>query len=187
MHLPYDTLLALLDEACPEWPRPDLGSDDVRPMSWDDARRLRQRGFELGAHGVRHAILTREPPETARQSIRDSLARVAAEVGGCSTFAIPNGNYTAELALYAQACGATTVMTVEPTWADAARPLWCLPRVQIFGRDHSGRIGWKLALAATGCVLPNPDGTGREYTWRSPPARPAANGGRRLSGRLSKT
>ncbi|MGN6391697.1 MAG: polysaccharide deacetylase family protein [Gemmatimonadales bacterium] len=187
-HLPYATLLARLDEACARSGfDADPGSDDVRPMSWDEARRLRQRGFELGAHGVRHAILTRESPDTARQSIRDSLARVAAEVGRCSTFAFPNGNYTAELALHARACGAATVMTVEPLWTDAGRPFWCLPRVQIFGPDRPGRIGWKLALAATGCVLPSPDGTDREYTWRSPSGPPSAWNERPLSRRLSKT
>lgn len=186
--LPYATLLARLEEACARHGlEPDAESDDVRPMSWDEARHLRERGFDLGAHGVRHAILTREPPEAARQSIRDSLSRVAAEVGRCSSFAFPNGNYTPELALYARACGASTVMTVEPMWVDASRPLWRLPRVQIFGRDPPGRIGWKLSLAATGCILPSPDGTGREYTWRSPSEPPVTPNRRQLPGGISNT
>jgi peptidoglycan/xylan/chitin deacetylase (PgdA/CDA1 family) len=162
--LPYATLLARLDEACARHGvEPDPTADDVRPMSWDDARALRRRGFEIGAHGVTHAILTLEPIEEARSSIRDSLATVAAEVGRCTTFAFPNGNYTPELAQVARAAGATTVMTVEPTWVDQARPLWRLPRVQLFGPNDAGRIGLKLAVAATGRILANPDGTGRRY------------------------
>jgi len=163
-HLPYATLLGRLDEACARSGiQPDLGSDHVRPMTWDEARSLSRRGFAIGAHGVEHAILTLEPDAAARWNIQQSLLRVAAETGRCDTFAFPNGNYTPELARYAQACGASTVMTVEPTWVDARRPFWRLPRVQIHGPDRRARIGWKLAMAATGRVLPSPDGTGRSY------------------------
>jgi peptidoglycan/xylan/chitin deacetylase (PgdA/CDA1 family) len=175
--LPYATLLARLDDACARHGvEPDAAADDVRPMTWDDARALRRRGFEIGAHGTTHAILTLEPVEEARRSIRDSLATVAAEVGRCTSFAFPNGNYTPELAQVARAAGATTVMTVEPAWADDARPLWRLPRVQLFGPNDAGRIGLKLAVAATGRLLASPDGTGRRY---------AASGGRRATAERS--
>jgi peptidoglycan/xylan/chitin deacetylase (PgdA/CDA1 family) len=167
--LPYEKLIQRLDRACARHGvEPDMTSDHVRPMTWGEARSLRRRGFEIGAHGATHAILTLEDRAEAGGNIQRSLARVAAEIGSCSSFAFPNGNYTRELALHARDCGAATVMTVEPTWVDAQRPLWCLPRVQIFGPDQPGRIEWKLGLAATGHVLPSPDGTGREYTWRSP-------------------
>jgi len=165
--LPYATLLQRLDEACiRSGIQADLGSDHIRPMTWDEARSLCRRGFAIGAHGVEHAILTLEPEDAARWSIRQSLTRVAAETGRCETFAFPNGNYTPELARYAQACGASTVMTVEPTWVDEQRPFWRLPRIQIYGPDRPGRIEWKVAMAATGRVLPSPDGTGRMYARR---------------------
>ncbi len=176
-HLPYATLIERLDRACARSGiEPDIASEAVAAMTWDDARSLRRRGFEIGAHGVTHAILTLEPAAAALASIRDSMTRVAAEVGGCSSFAFPNGNYTTELADHARSCGASTVMTVEPTWVDSRRPCWRLPRIQIFGPDGPGRIGWKLSLAATGAILASPDGTGREYTWRSPPEAGGRNG-----------
>jgi peptidoglycan/xylan/chitin deacetylase (PgdA/CDA1 family) len=165
--LPYTTLIERLDRACAAYGvEPDTASDAVAAMTWDDARDLRRRGFEIGAHGVTHAILTLEPADAAMASIRNSIARVAAEVGRCSTFAFPNGNYTAALASYACACGASSVMTVEPTWVDPERPFWRLPRIQIFGPDGAASIEWKLSRAATGSMLASPDGTGREYTWR---------------------
>jgi peptidoglycan/xylan/chitin deacetylase (PgdA/CDA1 family) len=165
--LPYTTLLQRLDEACTRFGiLPDLDSDHIRAMTWDEVRCLCRRGFAIGAHGTEHAILTLEPDDAARWSIQQSLIRVAAETGRCETFAFPNGNYTVELARYAQACGATTVMTVEPTWVTDQRPFWRLPRIQIYGPDRPGRIGWKLAMAATGHVLRSPDGTGRMYTRR---------------------
>jgi peptidoglycan/xylan/chitin deacetylase (PgdA/CDA1 family) len=108
-------------------------SEDVQAMSWDDARRLAAQGFAIGAHGVTHAILTREAREEALREIEASLARVSIELGGrCDTFAFPNGNCDAELCRYAEARGATTVMSTVPTWVGRQSPLWRLPRVQLY-------------------------------------------------------
>lgn len=81
----------------------------------------------------------------------------------CPSFAFPNGNYTAELAQYAIRCGVKMVMTTEPTWVDESSALWRLPRLQFFGPDSPGKIKLKIAAAATGRILKNPDGTGKTY------------------------
>jgi peptidoglycan/xylan/chitin deacetylase (PgdA/CDA1 family) len=139
-------------------------SEDVQPMSWDEARRLAAEGFAIGAHGVSHAILTRESRETAFHEIADSLARVSRELGEpCRSFAFPNGNYDAALSRHAAACGATTVMTTDPTWVDGRTPLWCLPRIQLYGSSDPRHALLKIALAAVPGALLNPDGTGRSY------------------------
>ena len=63
-------------------------------MGWDDARALLSAGFEVGAHTVNHAILSRVPLETATEEILESAARVKAETGSCSrTFCYPNGKH----------------------------------------------------------------------------------------------
>lgn len=63
-----------------------------RFMSWEDARRMVQDGFEVGAHTVNHAILSRVPLATAEEEILGSQARVLAETGTCcATFCYPNG------------------------------------------------------------------------------------------------
>jgi peptidoglycan/xylan/chitin deacetylase (PgdA/CDA1 family) len=63
-----------------------------RFMSWDDARQLARDGFEVGAHTVNHAILSRVPLENAEEEILGSRDRVLAETGTCcSTFCYPNG------------------------------------------------------------------------------------------------
>jgi peptidoglycan/xylan/chitin deacetylase (PgdA/CDA1 family)/SAM-dependent methyltransferase/uncharacterized protein YbaR (Trm112 family) len=154
-----------LDRACVQsGVRPDMESDDVRPMSWEDARSLLRRGFSIGAHGVSHSILTREPRENACAEIELSLAKVSSELGApCATFAFPNGNYTETLARHAVRCGASTVMTTEPNWTDSHSVLWRLPRIQLFGNFTRTRIELKLVLAASRGVLTNPDGTGRAY------------------------
>lgn len=63
-----------------------------RFMSWDQARALAKQGFEIGAHTVNHALLSRVPREEAEREIAESRERIAAEVGSCSpTFCYPNG------------------------------------------------------------------------------------------------
>ncbi len=163
--LPLDLIDERLDRVCARHNLAlDLTGDDVLPMSWAEARDLARRGFTIGAHSVRHAILTREPEARALDEIRQSIEDVACGLGTpCVSFAFPNGNYTARLARQAVECGARTVMTTDPAWVDGRFPCWRLPRVQLLGEDNAAKIGFKLALAATGRLLTNPDGTGRLY------------------------
>jgi peptidoglycan/xylan/chitin deacetylase (PgdA/CDA1 family) len=167
--LPLALIEARLDRACEEHGvSADLTSDDVRPMSWDEARRLARHGFTIGAHSLRHATLTNEVESCALADIERSMAAVSVELGSnCRTFAFPNGNYTPALAQHAVRNGAETVMTTEPTWLDARFPLWRIPRVQLFPGQSRMEIELKLAAAATGRLLVNPDGTGREYARNS--------------------
>src|SRR5205823_3822386 len=89
--LPFAELNERLDRACAQFGvRPEVESDDVRPMSWDEARILARCGFSIGAHGQTHAILTRETKERAFAEIEESLAKVSSELGTpCNTFAFP--------------------------------------------------------------------------------------------------
>ena len=163
--LPYGELTARIELACARYGvEADLSNDDIRPMSWDEARRLHQQGFSVGAHGHTHAILTRETRDAAFRNIAKGIAMVRAEIGAPRpAFAFPNGNYTPELALHAIRSGAGVVLTTEPVWVDETFPLWRLPRVQLFCAHSAGVIELKLALAASGWMLSNPDGTGRIY------------------------
>jgi peptidoglycan/xylan/chitin deacetylase (PgdA/CDA1 family)/SAM-dependent methyltransferase len=161
--LPFSLLIERLDRACAYYDfTPDLGSDNARPMSWEEARDLAGRGFTIGAHGLTHAILTRETKERAFAEIEGSLSKVGSELGRpCTTFAFPNGNHTPELAQHALRCGATTVMTTDPLWVADQSPFCRLPRIQLFGEFTRTRIELKIALAALRGVLANPDGSGR--------------------------
>jgi len=163
--IPYDLLVDRLQRACVQsGVEADLNNDDVRPMTWDEARNLHRRGFSIGAHGDTHAIMTRVARPAAFQNIAKSIARVSEEMGApCTSFAFPNGNYTPELAQHAIHCGAKMVMTTEPMWVDKTFPLWRLPRVQLFRTDSRGKMELKIATAAPGWLRSNPDGTGRLY------------------------
>ncbi len=163
--LPIAVINERLDRAYSKYKvKPHIDSEDTRPMSWGEARELARRGFTLGSHSLRHAILTRETQAVALADIEQSIAEVSAEIGTkCPTFAFPNGNYTARLAQYALECGVQTAMTTEPYWLDKSIPMWRLPRIQLFGNNTASRIELKLAVAAAGRILTDPNGTGRVY------------------------
>ena len=172
--LPLAVVEERLDQACSQRGiAPDMTSNDIAAMSWDDARRMASRGFTIGAHSVRHATLTNETEGDALTDIARSIADVTAELGRpFSSFAFPNGNYTPRLAHHALRHGAHTVMTTEPVWAGERSESWRLPRIQLFGEHSRVKIELKIAAAATGRLLVNPDGTGRDYV-RDPSSRPA--------------
>ena len=161
--LPFDLLMKRLTRACARYGfEPLEESAEQQPMSWTDARSLRRRGFAIGAHGLTHAILTRETRKRAFAEIEESMAKVSREVGvTCTSFAFPNGNYDAALTRHALLCGARTVMTTDPAWTDERSALWQLPRVQLFGSASRSRIEAKIALAGLKGILSNPNGGGR--------------------------
>jgi peptidoglycan/xylan/chitin deacetylase (PgdA/CDA1 family) len=164
--LRFDALMKRLDCAWARWGFQTAGKpdDDLQLMSWDEARDLSRRGFTIGAHGLNHAILTRETKESAFAEIEESLAKVSSELRTrCQTFAFPNGNYNFELTRHALRCGATTVMTTEPMWTDDCSSFARLPRIQLFAEFSRSRIELKIALAALTGVLASPDGSGRAY------------------------
>ena len=164
IRLPLASINERLDRACDKYKvTVDMEDDDVGPMSWDEARDLARRGFTIGAHSLRHAVLTCETEASALSDIEQSIAEVSSEIGTpCKSFAFPNGNYTARLARRALEAGANTVMTTDPMWTDNSFPPWRLPRVSLNRAYNRGAIELKMSLA-TGRWLVNPNGTGRLY------------------------
>jgi peptidoglycan/xylan/chitin deacetylase (PgdA/CDA1 family) len=163
--LPFEVVTERLQSWSEKYKFTDpIEDDDIRAMSWDEARSLRRRGFAFGAHGVTHAILTREAERRAFTEIEQSMDAVSRELGvRCDTFAFPNGNGSRDLARHAVKCGAATVMTTAPMWVSQNTPLCCLPRLQLFGSFSQAKIEIKIALAALRGALANPDGSGRRY------------------------
>lgn len=133
-------------------------------MSWKDVESLFRKGFHIGAHTIDHPILTNESPTEAKNQIQKSISDIKKHTGiTCTSFTFPNGNYTDELALYAQKCGAKTVMTTDPKWVHHQCPLWRLPRIFLAERVRQEKIALKISAALPGFFLKNPNGTGRKY------------------------
>lgn len=84
------------------------------PMSWEDVKGLLGAGMEVGAHGVRHGILTRMPAEEAAREIGQSVAVIQERTGAVvQSFAYPNGDVNGEVARTAQAAGVRVGFTMD--------------------------------------------------------------------------
>ncbi len=65
-------------------------------LSWDQIRKLRDEGMEIGAHSKSHAHLARLSPEAAAAEVAASNARFATELGAApKLFAYPYGEANA--------------------------------------------------------------------------------------------
>jgi peptidoglycan/xylan/chitin deacetylase (PgdA/CDA1 family) len=53
---------------------------DLEKMSWDDLRHMKKLGFVIGSHTVNHIDCAKEPEETVRQELQESLARLRNEL-----------------------------------------------------------------------------------------------------------
>lgn len=70
----------------PEYAKPHMMLD------WDEVRRLRSRGIEIGAHTRRHVHLSQVDDQTSRDEIAGSRDHIARELGTRPAhFAYPNG------------------------------------------------------------------------------------------------
>ena len=76
--LPHDAAMAWLEERIATWA--DVPSLH-RVLDWDALRKLAGEGLAVCAHGRQHALCTRLGPDALAADLRDSLARVEAELG----------------------------------------------------------------------------------------------------------
>lgn len=167
--LPFAELKERIEKASEKYSvTVDMSNPCIAPMSWDDARTLKKKGFTIGAHTTWHCILTNEPINEALTDIKHSINTVTKEIGSpCQSFAFANGNYTPYLAQYAIDCGVKTAMTTEPAWANETFPAWKLPRIQMYDYYSKKHVTLKILAAMSNFLLKNPDGTGRSYVYKS--------------------
>ena len=145
-----------------ERPLPHLGADpsaggrtpaEWLPLSWDEARRLRERGFEIGSHALSHRSLGGLEPAEIETEVRLSKEILERRLGvRVETFAYPFGSRaygdfgpaTRDLlrgAGYRAAC--TTVVGTNRPGSDAL----ALRRLPVEEADGPFRLRCKLAGA----------------------------------------
>ena len=67
-------------------------TDEFRAMDWEQARECHEAGIEIGAHTMKHAILTSMPEPEAEAEITHSKQDIERRLGApCRSFAYPNG------------------------------------------------------------------------------------------------
>lgn len=75
---------------------PGPGQDDPSfwPMTWDMLRDLRAKGFIIGSHTCRHALLGNEAPEVVAREAEASRRQLESALGGpVAHFAYPDGSF----------------------------------------------------------------------------------------------
>lgn len=64
-------------------------------LNWDDARQLAENGWEIGAHGVAHGMLTEREPEMARAEVFDAARAIKEKIGkNVVSFSFPYGRFS---------------------------------------------------------------------------------------------
>lgn len=119
----------------------DARREDVEALSWDELRDLAARGWEIGSHTVSHPRLTGLGPEDLDRELRESKARIEAELGApCPSLAYPYGDHDDRVVAAAAAAGYEHACVFPPTHAHRG-PL-AVPRVGVKRTD--GRVRFAL-------------------------------------------
>ena len=85
---------------------PPPAIDAGRLLSWEDARTLDQRGFEIGSHGMTHAPLTDLDDDALRAELVDSRSQIQTRLGvECLSIAYPDNRADARVVLAARNAG----------------------------------------------------------------------------------
>lgn len=107
---------------------------------------LHARGYEIGAHTVRHPKLSSVPLAAARIEITESKARLERLLGvTVSSFAYPKGDYTDPVKAEVESAGFKSAVTVREGACRAPEDAFALPRVAV---DRlTGRVQFKAKLS----------------------------------------
>ena len=124
-------------EGITEWQRPDT-VDELRPLTWEDAAFLADRGWEVGSHTVSHALLTRADDRRLNDELVLSRAAIEQQLGACTSLAYPYGQADERVAAAAGEAGYQVACML--TFAHIADEPMRRPRIGMSSRDHGVRL-----------------------------------------------
>lgn len=108
---------------------------EYRPMSWNDARSLRERGHGVYPHTCSHRILSTLNPTEKREEIRGSLERVGDELGySPQVFAYPTGrpaDYDEDDVAQLRHAGFNMAFNTVPAYVKQGQDHYQLPRFSL--------------------------------------------------------
>ena len=117
-------------------------------MTWDDLRRLRAMGMEIGSHGLEHQWLTRVSEEVARRELVESKRRLEEEIGAAvGWFAFPGGAWHPRLEPWVAQAGYVGAATSEAGYVTLGQRPWALPRLVMRRGDSLERLAVIVAAA----------------------------------------
>jgi peptidoglycan/xylan/chitin deacetylase (PgdA/CDA1 family) len=124
-------------------PAEAAAGDELRPLTWEDAERLVEAGWEVGSHTVRHPLLTRLDDERIDEELRASRAAIAARLGSCTSLSYPYGIADPRVAAAARRAGYDTGCTL--TFVELADEPLRRPRTGLDDGDRGLRLRVKLS------------------------------------------
>lgn len=119
---------------------------ELAPLSWEDARRLADRGWEIGSHTCTHPDLTRLDDAALTRELEQSRRDCARSLGeACTSLAYPYGLRDARVIGAAKQAGYRFGAGL-PRRLHRRRALdW--PRVGVYHNDSPGRFEAKVSRA----------------------------------------
>jgi peptidoglycan/xylan/chitin deacetylase (PgdA/CDA1 family) len=111
------------------------GGGDRLFLDWDGARELVRRGFSVGSHSMRHAILSREDPQEQFRDLMSSRRQLEAELDvPVNLLAYPNGtrsDYDANTIRAAARAGHTHALGAHAGVNRPSTPPYAHPRLAV--------------------------------------------------------
>lgn len=122
--------------------RGELVPRDGDVMDWDEVRRMARAGTELGAHTLRHVVLTNESAETIGAEVTLSKAQIEREAGvPVRDFAYCNGWYSNEVVNALIAAGFRSGVTTEDIPNQVGGSPYTLKRKVLWESFSQGPLG----------------------------------------------
>lgn len=120
-----------------EWLQPET-IEELRPLRWDDAAMLIERGWEVGSHTMSHPLLTRLDDQELSEELVQSRRTIEARLGSCTSLAYPYGVADERVASAAAEAGYEVACTL--TFAHVADEPLRRARVGMNPRDRGLRL-----------------------------------------------
>jgi peptidoglycan/xylan/chitin deacetylase (PgdA/CDA1 family) len=120
-------------------------------MGWDDLKKLRDAGMEIGSHSATHARLDEASGDALRSEVEGSKATLESKLGTTiSHFAYPQGRFSGEAEAAVKAAGYAAGWATRKGRRLASGDLTAIGRVPVSSYIRGGRFRWELFLMRLG-------------------------------------
>jgi peptidoglycan/xylan/chitin deacetylase (PgdA/CDA1 family) len=117
---------------------------ELSALSWEELRKLADAGWEIGSHTCSHPYLPDLDEAALSHELRDSRARIEAELGQpCTSLAYPYGGVDARVVDATHRAGYRWAGTIPRTLPSPHPLTW--PRAAIYHDDDMRRFGAKVS------------------------------------------
>jgi peptidoglycan/xylan/chitin deacetylase (PgdA/CDA1 family) len=107
----------------------DVAVGGNQMMTWEQLARLKDLGFDFGAHTVNHPLLCYERDQTVLRELSVSKETLEEKLGiSIHAFAYPSGNHDQRVEQLVQRSGFRFAFTCEPQWSSVKQDPLAIPR-----------------------------------------------------------